>query len=57
MGISEGIYEGLVTPSYKKPIVNNPTVMDSVGIIEENTPFQTLTLQRVGALESAVNDM
>ena len=57
MEISESIYEGVVTPSYKKLLRQNPTVLNSVGIIEEDLSCQTLTLQLMGALVSAVNYM
>ena len=57
MEISESIYEGMVSPSYKKILGQTPTVLDSVGIREENTPRQTLTPRSMRALESAVNDM
>ena len=32
MEIAESIYEGVVTPSCKKIIGKNPTVLESVGI-------------------------
>ena len=32
MEIAESIYEGVVTPSYKKLIGQKPIVLDSVGI-------------------------
>ena len=31
--ISESIYEGVVTPSYKKLLGKKPNILDSVGII------------------------
>ena len=34
MEIAESIYEGVVTPSYKKLLRNNPTVLYSIGIKE-----------------------
>ena len=43
MEISESIYEGVVTPSYKKLLGYKPTVLDSVIIIEEKPPRQTPT--------------
>ena len=57
MEISESIYEGVVTPSYKKSIGQKPTILNSFGILEEKPPHQTLTPRRMGALASAVNDM
>ena len=57
MEISERIYEGVVPPSYKKILGKKPTILDSVGIIEDNTPRQILTPRRMGALASAVNYM
>ena len=57
MEISEIIYKRVLTPSYKKPLGQNPDVLDSVGIREYNTPCQTLTSRRMGVLASAVNDM
>ena len=57
MEISESIYEGMVSPSYKKILGQTPNVLDSVGIREEKTPRQTLTPRSMRALESAVNDM
>ena len=38
MEISESIYEGVVTPSYKKLLGYKPTVLYSVGKIEEKPP-------------------
>ena len=38
MEISEIIYEGVVTTSYKKLLGQNPTVLDSVGIKKEMPP-------------------
>ena len=55
--IAESIFEGVVTPSYKKLLGEKPIVMDSVGIIKENPPCQPLTPQSMRALESAINDM
>ena len=57
MEITESFYESVVTPSYTKILGHKPTVLDSVVIIEENTSRQILTPRRMGALESAVNDM
>ena len=58
MEISESIYEGVVTPSYKKKILGQkPTILDSLGIREENLTRKILTPRRMGALASAVNDM
>ena len=58
MDISESIYEGVVTPSYNKNLLGqNPTVLDSVGIIEDNPPCQTLTPQDMRALVGAINNM
>ena len=55
--ISESIYEGVVTLSYKKLPGKKSSVMDSVGKIEEKPHCQILTPQRIGALESAANYM
>ena len=57
MVIYEGVYEGVVTHSYKKLLGQTPIIMESVRIIEENPPLQTITPRSMGALESAVNDM
>ena len=57
METAEDIYEGAVTPYLKKLPGQNPTVLDSLGIREENIPRQTLTPQRMRALASAVNYM
>ena len=54
---SESIYEGVVTPSYKKILRQKPTVLDSLGIREDKLPRQTPTPQRMRALASAVNGM
>ena len=43
MEISKSIYKGVVAPFYKKLLGQKQTVMDPVGIIEENPPHQTLT--------------
>ena len=55
--IAESIYEGVVTPSYKKVLRQKPTVLDSLGIREEKPPRQILAPQRMGALESSVNNI
>ena len=57
MEIAESIYESVVTPSYKKLLGQNPTILDSVGEREENPPRQILTPRQMGALERAKNDM
>ena len=40
----------------KKLLIQNPTVLESVGKREENLTRQTLTTRRMGDLTSAVND-
>ena len=57
MEIAESIYEGVVSPSYKKIPGQTPTVLGSVGIREEKPHRQTLTPRSMGALERAVSDM
>ena len=57
MKISEGIFEGVVTPSYKKILGHKQTILDSVVIKEEKPTRQIINLQRTGALASSVNDM
>ena len=57
MEIAESIYEGVVTPSYKKLLVQKPTVLELLGKREEIQPRQTITPQHMGAPESVVNDM
>ena len=57
MEIAESIYEGVVTPSYKKLPGQKQTLMDSVGKIEKHPPRQILTPQRMGVVESAINNM
>ena len=57
MEIAKGIYEGVVTPSYKKILGHNPTVMESLVIREGNLPRQSLIPRSMGALASAINDM
>ena len=57
MEIAEIIYKGVVKPPFKKLLGNKPAILDSLGKIEYNPPRQILTLQRMGALASAVNDM
>ena len=57
MEIAESVYEGVVPPFYKKLLDQNPTVLDSVGIMDENPPRKTLTLKRMIVLARAVNDM
>ena len=42
MEISESTYNGVVTPSYKKLLGQNPTVLESVGIGEDNPPRQSV---------------
>ena len=44
MYISESIYEGAVEPLYKNPLGQIPTVMATVGKIEDNPPCHTITL-------------
>ena len=51
------IYEGLVTPSYKKPLRQKPTVLVTAGIREDKPPCHGLSLIRARALESAENNM
>ena len=57
MEISESIYEGVVTPSYKKILGKNPTVLESAGKRVENPHPQILTPRCMRALASAVNNM
>ena len=57
MEISEGIYEGVVTISYKKLLRQKPSVLESLVIREEKPPCQKLTLRRMGAMTSATNNM
>ena len=57
MEISESIYEGVVTHSYKKLLGQKPTVLDSVGIRKEKPPLQKLTPQMMRAMASAINNM
>ena len=57
MEITESIYEGVVTPSNKKPFRHNPTILESVVKREENLTCQILTRQRIRALASSINDM
>ena len=57
METAEDIHEGVVTPYLKKLPGQNPTVLDSVGIREENIPCQTLTPQRMRALASSINNI
>ena len=57
METAEIIYKGVVTPSYKKLLGQKPTVLDPVGKREENPPCKIITPQRMGAMESNVNDM
>ena len=55
--ISETIYECVLTPYYYKLVGQNPSVLNSVGIIEEKRPLKILAPRSMGALESAVNNM
>ena len=57
MEITESIYEGVITPSYKKLLSKKPTIMDSLGIKEDNTPCQTLTPRGMRALAININYM
>ena len=57
MEIAEIIYEGVVTPYYKKLLGQNSTVLNSVVKKEENPPCQIITLRRMGALAISVNGM
>ena len=57
MEIAESIYEDVVTPYYKKLLGNNPPVLDSLGIIEEKPPCQTLTPRSMKVLTSTINNM
>ena len=57
MEISESIYEDVVTLYYQKILGYNTTVLDSLVIIEEELPCQTLTPRSMGMLASAVNDV
>ena len=58
MEIAESIYEGVVThPLIKKLPGKKSTILYSVGIREKKLPCKTLNMQRIIALESAVNDM
>ena len=57
MEIAESIYQGVVTPSYKKLPGKNPTILDSVGIREDKPPFQNPPPQNVRSLASAVNNI
>ena len=57
MEISESIYEGVVTPSYKNLLGQKITVLDSVGRREEKTPCQILAPRRMRSLASAINYM
>ena len=43
MEIPKSIYKGVVAPFYKELPGQKQTVIDLVGIIEENPPHQTLT--------------
>ena len=55
--IAEGIYKGVVTPSYLKKLGQKPTVLDSVLIRGENTPSQTLTPLMMRAMARYINNM
>ena len=57
MEITESIYEGVITPSYKKLLSKKPTIMDSLGIKEDNTPCQKLTPRGMRALAININYM
>ena len=56
MEIAEIIYEGVVTPSYKKLLGKNPNVLYSVGKIEDIPPCQIPTPRRMVSTESSVNN-
>ena len=57
MEINKSIYEGVVTPSYRKTTWAESNRTGIIRKREDEPPCQILTMQRMGALTSAVNYM